>query len=174
MKKKVAKSQKEKRFKNVCDLVDRIYIKVIHNEVHVYYRVTHSLVAVSSGEDGMVEKILDMSSKEFVNLLCRKGVKVRNKYDKNSILANSDEEKWYEGAWKNQTERYLESIGREMTRDSLSDLVETYRHLLSTRSKKKVHKKLEKLEKKGVRKELSLSDRIKRNRRKRLKRVKTI
>lgn len=92
---------------------NRLYIKLLNNEVNIYAR---HYVYLGDGKE-LLKEILAMDTEEYYKWLMDNNNRLP---EKNVFTKHKDErEEWYEKAWKGQTEKYFKDNKLKMVEEDI-------------------------------------------------------
>ena len=98
--------------------LERLSLHVTNDDINILYRPIHTYIKfVKNDEEGKeyIKKLALMSRDEFKEVL--KEVKCFPYITENKLIqatsSDNHDEKWYQGAWKMQTENIFKEIGVE-------------------------------------------------------------
>ena len=100
----------EKKDENYVLTLERLHIRLVGDAIDIFYRPSHDYItSVKNDENGRAEvkRLIAMTRDEFKEYL--NGIfcfKTPSKIRVDNKLLSSDE-KWYQSAWKTQTEKLL-------------------------------------------------------------------
>ena len=95
------------------NLIERIELRATGNNISILYRPIHNYIHfVTNDEEGKreIKKLCEMSRDDFAKFL--KGCRAFPRITKDSIekISKTDNEKWYQTAWKAQTNDILKEL----------------------------------------------------------------